>query len=78
MVCRYAFERLLRKVLNLPNKPAVVILNWYGYRLSDGEYWSTAEDGFGEPLLKWFQHDNGAFMTCFLGLWLSLGCSSMC
>jgi hypothetical protein len=45
---RRGFEQLVRRLLNHPNKPGLVILNHYGYPLVEGEFWSHAEDGYGE------------------------------
>lgn len=38
-----AVERLLRKILNMKNKPAVVMLNAYGYRFSQSEFHNSPE-----------------------------------
>lgn len=47
-VARRSFERLIRKLLNYPNRPAVVLLNAYSYFLSGGQYWRNAESEFFE------------------------------
>jgi hypothetical protein len=45
---RRAFERLIRKLLLLPKRPAVVLVNAYNYLYVRpvGTYWSNAESDF--------------------------------
>ncbi|GLC57261.1 hypothetical protein PLESTB_001205200 [Pleodorina starrii] len=45
---RRAFERLVRKVLNLPSRPAVVLVNMYAMGPGKGKYWYSAERDFSE------------------------------
>ncbi|GLI61406.1 hypothetical protein VaNZ11_003625 [Volvox africanus] len=45
---RRAMERLVRKVLNLPSRPAVVLVNMFAMGPSHGKYWYTAERDFME------------------------------
>ncbi|EFJ49700.1 hypothetical protein VOLCADRAFT_89683 [Volvox carteri f. nagariensis] len=45
---RRPLERLLRKVLNLPSNPAVVLVNMFAMGPSNGIYWQTAEREFME------------------------------
>ncbi|KAG2489898.1 hypothetical protein HYH03_011700 [Edaphochlamys debaryana] len=40
---RRAFERLLRKALALPFRPAVVLVHMFGWRGGEAGYWETAE-----------------------------------
>lgn len=46
---RRAFERLIRKLLLLPQRPAVVLVNAYNYFFDNprqGAYWSNVETDF--------------------------------
>ncbi|KXZ49521.1 hypothetical protein GPECTOR_21g747 [Gonium pectorale] len=45
---RRAFERLVRKVLSLPSRPAVVLVNMYAAGAAKGRYWHNAERDFNE------------------------------
>jgi hypothetical protein len=45
---RKGFERLLRKLLNYPLHPAVVMLQNYQWVPSSGKYWTNAESAFYE------------------------------
>ncbi|KAG1680790.1 hypothetical protein FOA52_008123 [Chlamydomonas sp. UWO 241] len=48
---RRPFERLVRKVLNYPNRPAVILLNAYAWHETSpfkGAYWDNAEHAFSE------------------------------
>ncbi|EFJ49697.1 hypothetical protein VOLCADRAFT_89679 [Volvox carteri f. nagariensis] len=45
---RRELERLLRKVLNLPSNPAVVLVNMFAMGPSHRKYWYTAERDFME------------------------------
>ncbi|GIL54226.1 hypothetical protein Vafri_9775, partial [Volvox africanus] len=47
-VARRPFERLLRKLLRLPSKPAVVLINMYAVAPASNKYHHTAERDFGE------------------------------
>ncbi|GLI61409.1 hypothetical protein VaNZ11_003603 [Volvox africanus] len=46
--CRRSLERLLRKLLNLPSQPAVVLVNMYAIGAARGKYLHTAERDFME------------------------------
>ncbi|PNH03065.1 hypothetical protein TSOC_010906 [Tetrabaena socialis] len=43
---RRAFERLLRKVLRLPSRPAVLLVNMFALQAARGRYWHSAERDF--------------------------------
>jgi hypothetical protein len=45
---RMGFERLLRKVLNYPKRPAVVLVNTYQWFNVKGSYWGNVEADFSE------------------------------
>ncbi len=45
---RRGFERLLRKLLNYPKRPAVIILNVFAWKHFNGSYFQTAEAGYSE------------------------------
>lgn len=46
---RAAYERLLRKLLQYPRRPAVVLLHAYSYLMvKDHAYWKNAESEFHE------------------------------
>jgi hypothetical protein len=45
---RKGFERLLRKLLNYPKKPAVIMMNSYAWMSSGGDYFGNAESAFLE------------------------------
>ena len=49
---RRAYERLIRRVLALPQRPAVIALHYYGYLLAEKKYYLTGggwgTDGKGE------------------------------
>ncbi|EFJ49699.1 hypothetical protein VOLCADRAFT_89682 [Volvox carteri f. nagariensis] len=47
-IARRPFERLLRKLLRLPSKPAVVLVNMYAVAPASNTYHHTAERDFGE------------------------------
>jgi hypothetical protein len=45
---RKGFERLLRKLLNYPKKPAVVMINSFAWQACGGDYFGNAESAFLE------------------------------
>lgn len=54
---RKPMERLVRKLLLLPSRPAIVLLNtfaWFNTQPFEGVFWSSAEREFQE--LAWYYH----------------------
>ncbi|KAG2501735.1 hypothetical protein HYH03_000235 [Edaphochlamys debaryana] len=45
---RRPFERLLRKALELPSRPAVVLVHMFAWKNSSAHYWDSAERDFNE------------------------------
>ncbi|KAG2500335.1 hypothetical protein HYH03_001911 [Edaphochlamys debaryana] len=45
---RRALERLLRKVLALPSRPAVVLVHMYAHEAAEGRFYHTAQRDIGE------------------------------
>ncbi|KAG2498444.1 hypothetical protein HYH03_003701 [Edaphochlamys debaryana] len=45
---RRPFERLLRKALALPSRPAVVLVHFFPWRHGEAEYWESAERDYQE------------------------------
>jgi hypothetical protein len=45
---RKAFERLIRKLLQYPRHPAVVLVDAYSYRAAKGRYWASSESAYLE------------------------------
>ena len=44
---RRTYERLLRKVQDYPNRPAVVLQQSFAYRMNKGRYWHTRRGRHG-------------------------------
>ncbi|KAG2493839.1 hypothetical protein HYH03_008056 [Edaphochlamys debaryana] len=45
---RRAFERLLRKVLALPSRPAVVLVHFFSWQNGEADFWQSAERDLDE------------------------------
>ena len=69
---RAAFERLLRRILSLPHKPALLLLNHYAYFASEGRFYDSTGAKQHEERQRvcaakgtgWGGGRGGAPMTC--------------